>query len=132
MAIGGENPRVLVIDDERALRELLSYGLQHAGFNVRCASNGTDALALLQSWPPDVIVLDVMLPDHDGFALLPEIRDVTTAPVLMLTARTEVAERVAGLMREPTITSASRLISKNSSRVCARPCGDRRSNGGKH
>lgn len=97
MAQEGENPRVLVIDDERALRELLSYGLRHAGFNVLCASDGAQALAALQAWPPDVIVLDVMLPDHDGFALIPEIRAVTTAPVLMLTARTEVAERVAGL-----------------------------------
>jgi DNA-binding response OmpR family regulator len=93
----GENPRVLVVDDERALRELLSFGLEHAGFSVRCASDGTGALALLRSWPPDVIVLDVMLPGRDGFALLPEIRRMTTAPVLMLTARTEVAERVAGL-----------------------------------
>lgn len=88
---------MLVIDDERGLRELLSYGLGQAGFSVRCASDGSGALVLLSAWPPDVIVLDVMLPDHDGFALLPEIRQATTAPVVMLTARTEVAERVAGL-----------------------------------
>ncbi len=97
MAKDGADPRVLVIDDERGLRELLSYGLEQAGFTVRCASNGSQGLELLQSWPPDAIVLDVMLPDHDGFALLPEIRSITTAPVLMLTARTEVAERIAGL-----------------------------------
>ncbi len=97
MAGGGDGPRVLVIDDERGLRELLEYGLSRAGFAVRCATDGSAALALLQPWPPDVIVLDVMLPNGDGFSLLPEIRARTTAPVVMLTARTEVAERVAGL-----------------------------------
>ena len=93
-----ERPRVLVIDDERGLRELLEYGLGQAGFEVRCVTEGSAALPpLLSAWPPDVIVLDVMLPDADGFALLPEIRRLTTAPVVMLTARTEVSERVAGL-----------------------------------
>lgn len=94
----GERPRVLVIDDERGLRELLEYGLGHAGFSVRCVSEGRAALALLETWPPDVIILDVMLPGRDGFALLPDLRAITTAPVVMLTARTEVAERVAGLV----------------------------------
>jgi DNA-binding response OmpR family regulator len=88
---------VLVIDDERGLRELLEYGLSRAGFAVRSATDASAALALLTAWQPEVIVLDVMLPDGDGFSLLPEIRALTTAPVVMLTARTEVAERVAGL-----------------------------------
>jgi DNA-binding response OmpR family regulator len=93
----GERPRVLVIDDERALRELLEYGLGQAGFAVRTVTEGSAALPLLTEWLPDVVVLDVMLPVADGFMLLPEIRRLTTAPVVMLTARTEVAERVAGL-----------------------------------
>ncbi len=89
-------PRVLVVDDERALRELLEYGLGQAGFAVRSVAEGTAALPVLQSWLPELIVLDVMLPDRDGFELLPEIRRFTTAPVVMLTARTEIAEKVAG------------------------------------
>jgi len=93
----GEPARVLVVDDERALRELLEYGLEQAGFLVRCVTEGSAALSLLEAWSPDLIVLDVMLPGVDGFALLPEIRRLTTAPVVMLTARTEVAEKVAGL-----------------------------------
>lgn len=97
MAEATERPRVLVIDDERGLRELLEYGLGQAGFEVRCVTEGSAALPLLSAWAPDVIVLDVMLPDADGFTLLPEIRRLTTAPVVMLTARTEVSERVAGL-----------------------------------
>ncbi|HET6274997.1 MAG TPA: response regulator transcription factor [Candidatus Cybelea sp.] len=92
-----EPARVLVVDDERALRELLEYGLEQAGFSVRSVTEGSAALRLLQAWSPDLIVLDVMLPGLDGFALLPEIRRLTTAPVVMLTAKTEVAERVAGL-----------------------------------
>ncbi|MGC1380173.1 MAG: response regulator transcription factor [Candidatus Baltobacteraceae bacterium] len=97
MTFTGDRPRVLVVDDERGLRELLEYGLDQAGFDVRSATEGSAALPLLEAWSPDVIVLDVMLPGSDGFALLPEIRSRTTAPVVMLTARTEVSERVAGL-----------------------------------
>jgi DNA-binding response OmpR family regulator len=84
------------VDDERGLRELLEYGLEQAGFSVRSATEGSAALALLEAWPPDVIVLDVMLPGSDGFTLLPEIRRLTTAPVVMLTARTELSEKIAG------------------------------------
>lgn len=96
MTLPGEAPRVLVIDDERGLRELLEYGLEQAGFSVRSVTEGSAAFSMLQAWPPDVIVLDVMLPGRDGFTLLPEIRKLTTAPVVMLTARTEIAEKVAG------------------------------------
>jgi DNA-binding response OmpR family regulator len=97
MGQDAEKPRVLVVDDERGLRELLEYGLAQAGFTVRSVTDGSAALPVLDSWDPDVIVLDVMLPGGDGFSVLPEIRQRTTAPVVMLTARTEVAERVAGL-----------------------------------
>ncbi|MFZ0030702.1 MAG: response regulator transcription factor [Candidatus Cybelea sp.] len=84
------------MDDERALRELLEYGLEQAGFSVRSVTEGSAAFALLQAWSPDVIVLDVMLPGRDGLTLLPDIRRLTTAPVVMLTARTEIAEKLAG------------------------------------
>jgi DNA-binding response OmpR family regulator len=96
MASAGESARVLVVDDERALRELLEYGLEQAGFSVRSVTEGSAAFALLQTWSPDVIVLDVMLPGRDGLTLLPEIRRLTTAPVVMLTARTEITEKLAG------------------------------------
>jgi DNA-binding response OmpR family regulator len=96
MSVEAERPRVLVIDDERGLRELLEYGLDQAGFAVRSVTEGSAALPLLESWRPDVIVLDVMLPGPDGFTLLPEIRRLTTAPVVMLTARTEINEKIAG------------------------------------
>jgi len=96
MTSTAEPARVLVVDDERALRELLQYGLERAGFSVRSVAEGSAAFPLLADWTPDVIVLDVMLPGKDGLELLPEIRRLTTAPVVMLTARTEIAEKVAG------------------------------------
>ena len=96
MSAAGERPRVLVIDDERGLRELLEYGLEQAGFAVRSVTEGSAAWPLLEDWSPDAIVLDVMLPGSDGFTLLPQIRRLTTAPVIMLTARTEMAEKLAG------------------------------------
>lgn len=91
-----EPARVLVVDDERALRELLEYGLQHAGFAVRSVGEGSAAFPLLRQWTPDVIILDVMLPGADGIELLPEIRRLTTAPIVMLTARTEMGDKIAG------------------------------------
>jgi len=91
-----DRARVLVVDDERALRELLEYGLEQAGFAVRSVTEGSAAFLVLEEWEPDLIVLDVMLPGQDGLTLLPEIRRLTTAPVVMLTARTETAEKVAG------------------------------------
>ncbi len=96
MSSAAEPARVLVVDDERALRELLECGLEQAGFSVRSVAEGSAALPLLQAWAPDLIVLDVMLPGTDGLTLLPEIRRLTTAPVVMLTARTEITEKVAG------------------------------------
>ncbi len=96
MSLSGDEPRVLVIDDERGLRELLEYGLAQAGFAVRSVTEGSAAFPLLETWVPDVIVLDVMLPGDDGLTLLPEIRRHTTAPVVMLTARTEITEKIAG------------------------------------
>lgn len=95
-SVAGAPPRVLVVDDERGLRELLEYGLGQVGFAVRAVAEGSAALSLLAAWSPDVIVLDVMLPGTDGLALLPEIRQLTTAPVVMLTARTELDEKLAG------------------------------------
>ena len=87
---------MLVVDDEHGLRELLQYGLGQAGFSVLTVADGSAAFTVVEAWAPHVIVLDVMLPDRDGLSLLPEIRRITTAPVVMLTARTELDEKLAG------------------------------------
>ncbi|MGH7714591.1 MAG: response regulator transcription factor [Vulcanimicrobiaceae bacterium] len=91
--------RVLVVDDEVAIRELLEYGLAQAGFEVRSARDGRAALEAVRSWTPEVIILDVMLPEVDGFTLLPALRRLTDVPILMLSAKTATAEKITGLSR---------------------------------
>jgi len=89
--------RVAVVDDERHIRELLEIGLTDEGFDVRSAGDGQAGVALVRDWDPDVIVLDVMLPKIDGIALLPMFRQLTEAPIVMLSAKGEVDDKVAGL-----------------------------------
>ncbi|HEY5256987.1 MAG TPA: response regulator transcription factor [Candidatus Baltobacteraceae bacterium] len=89
--------RIVVIDDEPRIRELLELTLGHRGFAVRGAADGQAGLELVRQWEPDLIVLDVMMPKITGIELLPMLRRVTDAPVIMLSARGEVESRVAGL-----------------------------------
>jgi DNA-binding response OmpR family regulator len=92
-------PKVVVIDDERHLRELLELGLAEDGFEVRSAADGRAGLQLVRDWRPDAIVLDVMLPFVDGLELLPMLRRVTEAPILMLSAKADTDDRITGLRR---------------------------------
>ncbi len=91
--------RVLVVDDEAAIRDLLEYGLGQAGFTVQSVVDGREAIEAIRAWSPEVIILDVMLPEIDGFTLLPALRRLTDVPIVMLSAKTETAEKVAGLSR---------------------------------
>ncbi|MEV4804748.1 response regulator transcription factor [Nonomuraea sp. NPDC049421] len=91
-------PVVLVVDDERNIRELLLDALELNGFRVRTAASGSQALRSVGRERPDLILLDVMLPDLDGFAVAQRLRpDGGGPPVLFLTARDTVADRIAGL-----------------------------------
>ena len=92
-------PKVAVIDDERHLRELLELGLGEDGFEVRSAADGQSGLTLVREWRPDAIILDVMLPYVNGLELLPMMRRVTEAPILMLSAKADTDDRVTGLLR---------------------------------
>lgn len=95
---GTPAPRVLVVDDEENIRFILDAALDMAGFEVAAAETGAEAMRLVETFRPQVIVLDVMLPDTDGFALLQRLRDRgTTAPVVFLTARDGTDDRVRGL-----------------------------------
>ncbi len=89
--------RVLVVDDERRIREMLELSLAHRGYDVRCAADGQAALAVARDFEPDVVVLDVMMPKIDGISLLPMLRRITDAPVIMLSAKGELEDRVEGL-----------------------------------
>ena len=89
--------RVLVIEDEAKLSEYLKKGLTENGFVVDVASNGIDGKHLALEGEYDLIVLDVMLPGIDGFGVLSALREKRVTPVLMLTARDKVEDRVRGL-----------------------------------
>jgi DNA-binding response OmpR family regulator len=90
-------PLVLVIDDEPGIRDFLELGLTAEGFRVITSATGAGGLERLDLEPPDAIILDAGLPDLDGFELLPAIRAVTEAPIVMLTARGDIDDRVRGL-----------------------------------
>jgi two-component system, OmpR family, response regulator len=90
--------RLLVVDDEPNIVELLATSLRFAGFEVVTAMTGTDAVAAVERYRPDLVVLDVMLPDIDGFVVLRRLRDGRGhLPVLFLTARDANEDKVAGL-----------------------------------
>ena len=89
--------RVLVVDDEPRYRYLLRVNLEARGYEVWPATCGEEALELLAAREPDLIILDLRLPDIDGFEVCRAIRAASTVPVLMLTALTDHADRVRGL-----------------------------------
>ena len=89
---------MLVVDDEPYIADLLSTGLRFVGFDVRTAGSGLEALTAVREWRPDLLVLDVMMPDLDGFEVTRRLRaDGRDTPVLFLTARDAVEDKVAGL-----------------------------------
>jgi two-component system, OmpR family, response regulator len=93
-----EGPKVLVVDDEPNIRELVQVALNFHGFAVTTCATGEDALRLAQAYRPDLIVLDVLLPDIDGFEVCGRLRSVANdVPVIFLTARDATADTVTGL-----------------------------------
>jgi DNA-binding response OmpR family regulator len=96
MAANGTE-QILVVDDEPMVREVVAAYLKREGFRVDEAATGAAALEQIQDAEPDLVVLDVMLPEIDGFSLLTELRRHSDIPVILLTARTEEPDRVLGL-----------------------------------
>ncbi|MGA9595971.1 MAG: response regulator transcription factor [Acidimicrobiia bacterium] len=92
-----DNEQILVVDDEPMVREVVVAYLEREGFHVDEAGTGRAALKCIEESPPDLIVLDVMLPEIDGFSVLTELRRKRDIPVILLTARTEETDRVLGL-----------------------------------
>jgi|SwirhisoilCB2_FD_contig_31_18458106_length_978_multi_9_in_0_out_0_1 two-component system response regulator MprA len=91
--------RILAVDDETPIRSFLKRGLEYKGFDVLEASTGEEALQQLRTSSPDLLLLDVVLPDVDGMTLCRAIREegYTTLPILMLTAKDEISDKIAGL-----------------------------------
>jgi DNA-binding response OmpR family regulator len=92
-----ERPRVLVVDDDEDIRLLLKELLGRAGYDVDEAPDGRTALRRLYERPPALVILDVTMPDMDGYQTLERIRDLSDVPVIMLTARSQELEKVRGL-----------------------------------
>ncbi|MGB3915702.1 MAG: response regulator [Dethiobacteria bacterium] len=89
--------KILVVDDERSIAEILKYNLEKEGFEVILAYDGEEALERLEQDKPDLILLDIMLPKKDGFAVCREIRAQKEIPIIMLTARETEVDKVLGL-----------------------------------
>ena len=89
--------KILVVDDELSLQEALTYSLEKEGYLVTVAGDGLTALEIARANPPDLVILDVMLPGIDGFEVCRILRQESNMPVLMLTARDDEIDRVVGL-----------------------------------
>jgi DNA-binding response OmpR family regulator len=90
-------PTVLVVEDESSIASFVSLYLKNAGYGVRTAATGTDALAQVADEVPSLIVLDLMLPDIDGIEVCKRVRQRSDVPILMLTARDEDVDKIIGL-----------------------------------
>lgn len=89
--------RILVVEDEPSLAEVVSLYLKRAGFQVQIASDGKQAMNILERQLPDFVILDLMLPEVDGLSITRWLRDRSDVPIIMVTARREEIDRITGL-----------------------------------
>jgi two-component system OmpR family response regulator len=89
-------PKILVVDDEAHIRELVRLYLQDEGYEIVQKSNGADALEYVENHPVDLVILDIMMPKLDGWALCAELRELGNIPILMITAKGEATDRIKG------------------------------------
>jgi DNA-binding response OmpR family regulator len=93
----GAAPRIAIVEDERAMRDMLVLAFEREGYEVRAYPSGAGVAMEMRGWQPDLLVLDIGLPGASGIALLPSLRAATQAPVMMLTARDDVADKIEAL-----------------------------------
>jgi two-component system phosphate regulon response regulator OmpR len=96
-ATSSQLTRVLLIDDDQDLNALLARYLRGFSFDVRATTDPNEGLRALERDPPDIVILDVMLPDMDGFSVCRKVRERSRVPIVMLTARGDVGDRIVGL-----------------------------------
>ena len=89
--------KILLVDDDPNIRQLVNLYLEKEGFEVTMAARGDDALKLFKESPPNLILLDIMLPGMDGWQVCREVRKVSNIPIIMLTAKDETFDKVLGL-----------------------------------
>ncbi|MDI3480759.1 MAG: two-component system, OmpR family, alkaline phosphatase synthesis response regulator PhoP [Tepidanaerobacteraceae bacterium] len=92
-----DKKRILIIEDESSICDILSYAFRKEGYLVKCAFKGKDGLSRVEGFSPDVIILDLMLPDISGFDVCKEITAKYKIPIIMLTARSDIIDKVLGL-----------------------------------
>ncbi|MEZ5550882.1 MAG: response regulator transcription factor [Pseudomonadales bacterium] len=89
--------RILIVDDDPHLREVVCFALEQAGFDTLTAANGVEALALHRRHYPDLVVLDVLMPELDGLTVCKALRAISSVPIVLLSSRDEEVDRVLGL-----------------------------------
>src|ERR1043165_9852700 len=89
--------QLLVVEDEASIAEVVSLYLKRAGYNVQIAADGRQAMNTFERQTPDLVILDLMLPEVDGFSLTRWLRDRSNVPIIMVTARRQEFDRIAGL-----------------------------------
>lgn len=89
--------KILVVDDEKPIADILQFNLKKEGFEVYCAYDGNDAIRLVEEIQPDLILLDIMLPQQDGMEVCREVRKKYDMPIIMLTAKDSEIDKVLGL-----------------------------------
>jgi two-component system response regulator VicR len=95
--MGAVEKKILVVDDEKPIADILQFNLKKEGFSVQCAYDGEEALELGEEMQPDMILLDIMLPNRDGMEVCREIRKKYDMPIIMLTAKDSEIDKVLGL-----------------------------------
>jgi len=91
------NEKVLIVDDEASIRRILETRFKMLGFDTAVAADGEEALQLFESFGPDIVILDIMMPKMDGYGVTKEIRKGNDTPIIILTALGDVSERITGL-----------------------------------
>ncbi|RID81504.1 DNA-binding response regulator [Peribacillus asahii] len=89
--------RILVVDDEKPIADILQFNLKKEGYDVHCAYDGNEALKMVEELQPDLILLDIMLPQRDGMEVCREVRKTSEVPIIMLTAKDSEIDKVLGL-----------------------------------
>ncbi|MTH54131.1 response regulator [Bacillus mangrovi] len=92
-----DNRRILVVDDEKPIADILEFNLKKEGYEVVCAYDGNDAIQQVEEFQPDLILLDIMLPSRDGMEVCREVRKKYDMPIIMLTAKDSEIDKVLGL-----------------------------------
>jgi len=92
-----DKSKILIVDDDENITELISLYLNKEGYNTRVVHNGIDALSVFQSYIPNLVILDLMLPGKDGYDICKEIRQISNTPIIMLTAKGETFDKILGL-----------------------------------